>query len=85
MSVVSKCGRVVGFRLSDRHRSERSESQRCSMILTFTSNRKEDSPAHREASLYLLDLEKSRLEVKEVNNTEDMKKFYDNGKIYSLL
>ncbi|XP_076114244.1 prolyl 3-hydroxylase 1-like isoform X1 [Mytilus galloprovincialis] len=79
MSVMSKCGRVVGFRLSDRHRSERSESQRCSMILTFTSNRKEDSPAHREASLYLLDLEKSRLEVKEVNNTEDMKKFYDNG------
>ncbi|XP_071119897.1 prolyl 3-hydroxylase 1-like isoform X3 [Mytilus edulis] len=79
MPVVSKCGRVVGFRLSDKHRSERSESQRCSMILTFTSNRKDDSPAHREASLYLLDLEKSRLEVKEVNNTEDMKKFYDNG------
>ncbi|XP_063400573.1 prolyl 3-hydroxylase 1-like isoform X3 [Mytilus trossulus] len=79
MPVVSKCGRVVGFRLSDRHRSERSDSQRCSMILTFTSNRKDDSPAHREASLYLLDLEKSRLEVKEVNNTEDMKKFYDNG------
>ncbi|XP_052066781.1 prolyl 3-hydroxylase 1-like isoform X2 [Mytilus californianus] len=79
MPVVSKCGRVVGFRLSDRQRSERSESQRCSMVLIFTSNRKEDSPAHREASLYLLDLEKSRLEVKEVNNTEDMKKFYDNG------
>lgn len=79
LPVVSKCGRVVGFKASDRYRSDDSGSQRCSMVMTLTTNRKEDNPTHREASSYLLDQEKGRLETKVVNNTEEMQKFYDNG------
>ncbi|XP_071119899.1 prolyl 3-hydroxylase 1-like [Mytilus edulis] len=74
MSVVAKCGRVVGFRLSDRHRSERSESERCSMVFIYSSNRQEDNAI----KTYLMDLDKRRNEVKKTN-TEDMREFYENG------
>ncbi|CAC5367426.1 P3H1 [Mytilus coruscus] len=72
--VVSKCGRVVGFRLSDRHRSERSVSQRCSMVFIYSSNRQEDTTV----KTYLMDLDKRRNEVRKANR-EDMREFYENG------
>ena len=79
LNVSSKCGRVVGFKSSERYRSDRSDSQRCSMILTFTTNRTEDNPLHRKASSYLLSLEKGRSNPREIDNKVIMKKFQNDG------
>lgn len=75
MSVVSKCGRVVGFRLSERHRSERSVTQRCSMVFIYSSNKQDDNLV----KTYLRDLDKRRDKVIK-SNTEDMREFYEKGK-----
>ena len=54
------------------------------MMLSFTTNREEDNPAHREASSFLLSLEKERVEPRTVDNTEIMKKFYSEGQNFLL-
>ncbi|XP_021368340.1 prolyl 3-hydroxylase 1-like isoform X2 [Mizuhopecten yessoensis] len=55
-----KCGHLVGFEAFDRHGILPSKSQRCAMVVTYTSDRSHDNPVVRIAKSFLLSLENQR-------------------------
>ncbi|XP_033752087.1 prolyl 3-hydroxylase 1-like [Pecten maximus] len=73
-----KCGHLVGFEASDRHGIIPSKTQRCAMVITYTSDRRHDNPIIRKAKTYLLSLEDQRSAI---NNSVILQKFEKEGTV----
>ncbi|XP_069132833.1 prolyl 3-hydroxylase 1-like isoform X3 [Argopecten irradians] len=71
-----KCGHIVGFEASDRHGIIPSKSQRCAMVVMYTSDRRNDNPIVRKAKTYLLSLENHRSAI---NSSDVLQKFEREG------
>ncbi|KAJ8299139.1 hypothetical protein KUTeg_023199 [Tegillarca granosa] len=79
-NVSLKCGRIAGFKASDRHSIEESKSQRCSLYVRLTMDRVKDDPTQRRAMEYLVNVDQSQHNASNtMNRSEYIKHFEEQG------
>ncbi|KAL3842117.1 hypothetical protein ACJMK2_020168 [Sinanodonta woodiana] len=80
-SLAPKCGRLTIFKASDHHGvNPSSVNERCSLYVHLTSNVNDDDKSQRQVKEFLKKMDEGRTkQPSEVNNTEILQQFYDQG------
>ncbi|KAL3842115.1 hypothetical protein ACJMK2_020167 [Sinanodonta woodiana] len=85
-SLAPKCGRLVIFKASQQHGvNPSSVNERCSLYVHLTSNVNDEDKSQRQVKEFLNKMDEGRAkQPSEVNNTEILQQFYDQGNIKIL-